>query len=463
MTGKGRQKANKTSLVDETRDMIEGAVGLGRFIRHYEESDYIGGLEDVREYLRGMSTDKRFHFVAAELYEYFIASCYEKIEEVETETEFHSFVESLFADWIHVRQLSGCNAEDTLRLLSNWEQDDSYCLCISPGEAAKAMDRASRKIYKKHLYEKFEQSFVKEPQKDSVDFAQLSWNTRKSASALKDVYCVTKDANAYSKLCEKLETSPRDCENIANIFKEKRNYDAALQWIEKGITQGQQRDWRNQYSYALEGMKIEVLAKVGRKQESMRLMWQRFQDNPCDIYYNELMKYVPSGQKAHWRNKAIKAACGSTLDDGILRLLSDLNEFEKLAQLIVKSDETTMENLFYYDALNVAEKLEEKHKKAAAKLYLALTMNIVKAGRSKAYKYALKYCEKLKILYEETKQQRHWEKLLDYLQGQHSRKYSLMDGLEKVIEGTPVQERNTLQKRVNQRLNKIRQNAPRQS
>jgi hypothetical protein len=35
-----------------------------------------------------------------------------------------------------------------------------------------------------------------------------------------------------------------------------------------------------------------------------------------------------------------------------------------------------------------------------------------------------------------------------------------MDGLEKVIEGTPVQGRNTLQKRVNQRLNKIRQNAP---
>lgn len=454
---KNRQKANKISIVEETRDIIDCAVSPGRFIRHYEEQDYIRELEEAREYLRGMSSDKCFYSAAAELYEYFIASCYEKIEEVDTETDFHYFVESLFADWIHVRQISGCSDEETLRLLSNWEQNDDYCLCIAPGEAAKAMDSTSRKIYKKHLLEKFEQSFAKEPQKHSVDFAQLSWNTRKSASALKDVYCVTKDSHAYIKLCEKLETSPSDCENIANIFKEKRKYDAALQWIEKGITQGQKRDWRNQYSYALEGMKIELLAKVGRKQESTRLVWQKFQDYPCDTYYDELMKYIPNDQKAQWRKKAIKVACGSTLDDGIIRLLSDLKEFEKLAQLIVKSDETILENLFYYDAVNVAEKLEEKHKKAAAKLYLALTMNIVKAGRSKAYKYALKYCEKLKILYGETKQQRHWDELVDYLQGQHGRKYSLMDGLEKVIECTPDQERNTLQKRVNRRLSKIRQ------
>jgi hypothetical protein len=172
------------------------------------------------------------------------------------------------------------------------------------------------------------------------------------------------------------------------------------------------------------------------------------------------MKYVPKGQKTTWREKAIKAACGSTLDNGILRLLSDLKEFEKLAQLIIKSDENVLENIFYYDVVNVAEKLEEKHEKAAAKLYLALIMNIVKSGRSKAYKYALKYCEKLKTLYRETQQWGHWDKLVDYLQKHHGRKYSLMDGLKNIIEGANDPKKTTRQKRVNLRLGKIRQKDP---
>ncbi len=451
------QNVNKIDIVEETRDIIDGAVCPGRFISHYEEYEYIGELEEAREYLRGMSTDKRFYSAATELYEYFIASCYEKIEEIDTETQFHDFVESLFADWIQVRQISGCSGEETLRLLSNWEQDDSYCLCISPGEAAKAMDGTCRKIYKKHLLEQFEQSFAEEPQRDAEDFSGLSWNVRKIASNLKDVYRVTKDASAYVQLCEKLEASPRDCENIANIFKEKRKYDKALAWIEKGLSQEKKRDWRNERSDALEKLKIELLARVGQKEESIRLMWQKFQNYPCDTYYHELMKYIPKDQKTKWQKKAIKAAYGSKLDNGIIRLLSELKEYAKLAQLIIKADENTLESLFYHDAVIVAEKLEKKYKKAAAKLYLALTMDIVKAGRSKAYNYALKYCQKLKILYGETRQQKSWDELVDYFQRNHGRKYSLMNGFKKIDEGVNEQGVNSLQKRVNQRLRKIRQ------
>jgi len=450
------RKVNIISVIEETRDIIECAIDLGCFISHYEEHEYIGRLEEAREYLRGMSTDKQFYSATVELYEYFIACCYEKIEEIDTETDFHYFVESLFSDWIHVRQISGCGAEETLSLLLKWEQTDDYCLCIPSGEAAKAMDRTGRKIYKKYLLGQFEQSFAKESKNGSEEPAELSWNTRKIISDLKEVYCVTKDANAYIKLCEKLEVSPDDCEKIANIFKEKRKYDAALEWAEKGLSLEKKRNWRNQRSYALGDLRIKLLAKVGHKKEAMELVWQKFQDYPCDTCYNELMKYVSQNQQTKWRKKALEVTCRTKLHDGTIYLLYELKEFERLSDLIIKSNEKNLEQLFYYDAVKVAEKLEEKYKIAAAKLYLALTMNIVKAGRSKAYKYALKYCEKLKILYEEAKQKKNWNKLVDYFQQNHSRKYGFMNGFEKIAEGTNDEEENILQKRVNQRLKEIR-------
>ena len=424
-------------------------------MRHYEEYKYINELEEAREYLRGMSTDKRFYSDAVELYEYFIACCYEKIEEVDTETAFHDFVESLFSDWIYVRQISGCDTEDTLDLLLKWEQDDGYGLCISAGEAAKAMDRTGRNIYKKYLLEQFEQSFSKASQNGPKEFSELPWNIREIISNLKDVCCATKDADVYIKLCEKLYFSPSDCEKIVNIFKEKRNYDAALEWVMKGLSQEKKRDWRNEGSYGLDNLRIELLGNIGNKKEAAELAWQKFKKHPCDMYYHELMKYVPQSQKARWRKRAVEMACCSKLDNETICLLFELKEFEKISSLIIKSQEKTLEKLFYYDAVKVAEKLEGIYKTAAAKLYLALTMNIVKAGRSKAYKYALKYCEKLKTLYEEAGQKRKWSQLVQYIQQNHGRKYGFMDGFEKIIEGKNNEE-TSLRKRANQRIREIR-------
>lgn len=455
MKKKTGKKRGAISVVEKTKDIIECAIALGHFVSHYEEYEYINELEEAREYLRGLSTDKRFYSDAVELYEYFIACCYEKIEEVDTETSFHDFVKSLFSDWIYVRQISGCDTEETLDLLLKWEQDDGYGLCISAGEAAKAMDRAGRNCYKKYLLEEFEQSFAKESKKGIKEFSELPWSIRRITSDLKEVCCVTKDANVYIKLCEELYFSPSDCEKIANIFKEKHNYNAALEWVMKGLSQEKKRDWRNEGSYGLDNLRIELLGNIGNKKEAVELAWQKFKKYPCDTYYHELMKYVSQSQKPKWRKKAVETAYYSKLDNGTICLLFELKEFEKLSSLIIKSQGKTLEELFYYHAVKVAEKLERKYKVAAAKLYLSLTMNIVKAGRSKAYKYALRYCEKLKTLYEETGQKKKWRQFVQYIQQNHGRKYSFMDGFEKIVEGINDED-TALRKRVNQRIRKIR-------
>jgi len=453
---KTKKKTKKVSVVDEVKGTIEYAVDLGRFIDHYDEYAYIEELEDAREYVRGLATDKRYCQAAIELYEYFIACCYEKIEEVNTETDFHYFVETLFVDWINARQAADCDAEETLRLLLKWDENDDYCLCISAGDAAKAMDRHGRKIYKQRLLQQFEKAYAKETKDGSNEFNKLSWSTRKPATDLKEVYCVTKDANSYVRLCQTLEPSPCDCENIATIFKDKRKYDIALEWTEKGIKLEKVRDWHNERSHGLAGLKRELLAKVGRKEEALEAAWVKFQDYPSDMGYEELMKYVPRNQRAKWRKKVVETACSAKLDSNIVRLLFELKERGKLSDLIMKSNEKTLEGIFYYDAAKIAEKLERSYKPAAARLYLALTMDIVKAGRSKAYHYAIEYCDKLKTLYEKTGQNKKWIKLIDYFRQNHNRKRSLMNSFEAIIDGDKRKDENTLRQPANKRLKKIR-------
>jgi hypothetical protein len=51
----------------------------------------------------------------------------------------------------------------------------------------------------------------------------------------------SKDTHAYLALCERTGTTPKDCENIANIYKVKRKYQDALNWDEKGLKYGKNK------------------------------------------------------------------------------------------------------------------------------------------------------------------------------------------------------------------------------
>ncbi len=122
----------------------------------------------------------------------------------------------------------------------------------------------------------------------------------------------------------------------------------------------------------------------------------------------------------------------------------------------MKFEEAIFGGLYYYEPLKTAEKGERGYNPAAARLYLALTMDIVKAGRSKAYHYAIEYCDKLKTLYEKTGQNKEWKKLIDYFRQNHNRKRGFMNSFEEIVDGEKRKDENTLQQRASKRLKKIR-------
>ena len=116
MTRKGRGK----------RDPIEGdievALNPGAFIPGRACSSFVTDLRRVAtkvEKVNGTNPAR-----AVELYETFLAGCYEKAHELDDSSgSFREFVGDLFCAWIKARQAAGADPNDTAARLLAWMDD----------------------------------------------------------------------------------------------------------------------------------------------------------------------------------------------------------------------------------------------------------------------------------------------------------------------------------------------------
>ena len=130
------------------------------------------------------------------------------------------------------------------------------------------------------------------------------------------------------------------------------------------------RDWHNEDSYSLEGLKPEILRKLGRKEDALASAWADFQEDPNELSYAELMRYVPRGEKSAWHKRAMAAADKAGLGD-FLSLCVKAKEWQRLAGRVhsAKSAELEIEPLLHRAG---GQRFGEEKALAAAKLYRAL-------------------------------------------------------------------------------------------
>ncbi|MFO1500658.1 MAG: hypothetical protein U1G07_20120 [Verrucomicrobiota bacterium] len=188
---------------------------------------------------------------------------------------------------------------------------------------------------------------------------------RLPALSLKEICEALGDVAGYTRLCERLGFSPRDCEHLAKMEISRRHWARALECVEKGIALTSTRNWHNEAAYGLEQLRPDILHHLGRKEDALALAWGDFEKNPNEFAYEQLMHYVPKEQKAAWQEQAMAAADKA-----------DLGEF---VSLCVKAKE--WESLSHYCTEPAARAWRDAL--AAAKLYRAMGLRIVNAGKSK--------------------------------------------------------------------------------
>jgi len=419
-------------------DPLIGEIGSelvpGQFFRRDEVSDLVTNLDRMGEKLETLVKAGEAAR-AVRLYEIMLSGVYAKIEEADDECDLSMLFHRLACGWIRARQAAGLPGEETIRQLLNWMKNDHYGFCFEiEKEVIKALDRKGRQLFIGHFQQLVEKALPAPANGSPKAIFDYENDVRLPAISLKEIYQSLGDAPAYAALCGQLGFSPRDCEQMAEMESAKKHWAAALEWVEKGIALEPARNWHNESSYSLKGLKPEILRHLGRKGDALALAWSEFQENPGEFTYGNLMRYAPGSDKAAWHERAMAAAAGASLGK-FISLCVKTKEWERLSQRVHSAKPVELEALSHYCTEPAAKALAKKDPLAAAKLYRALALRILSAGKSKYYDAALDHFEKARNLYCGAGQIPDWEALAGTVRTAHSRKRGFLAAFEQIASG----------------------------
>ena len=365
------------------------------------------------------------------------------------------FFEDLFVSWIDARQKTGCAAEETVSQILNWMEHDEYGFCCGiQKRVTQVLNKEGFALFKGYFERQLESAFTpfrNEPPKFIHDYPR---GVSASVRTLKDICVAQKDVRSYLALCEKIAPSPRDCENIANLYKSKRRFTDALAWVERGLDLEPQRQWGNQSSCSLYHIREDLLGKVGRKQDAFESVWAEFQDYPSLFRYTDLMKYVSGKDTPNWHDKALATAKTASLS-AFIEICTQTKEWDVLGAHIEAIPRTEIDDLSHFVTEDAAKGLANRHAAAACKIYCALGMRILKGGKSKYYRQALASFRKAKWLSAKARRDNVWQDVVSEIRQDHPRKYGFITELEKVVAGMPCESSETLEERAKKRWKRL--------
>jgi hypothetical protein len=262
---------------------MERALRLGVFIDYGAAWSFVTQLEEVAEQIAQFLPEESER--AVELYETFIAGCYEKAEEIDDSSGNQGmFVEDLFCGWIKARQAAHADGEKTAERLLGWMDKDDYGFCYQlEREAVKVLNRNGLSHFASQVQKHFDAA--RRPSKHSNEDGHTQQNTsyrqRYWGEVLKTIYAAQRNVDAYVALCQETELLPVDCEIIAGMLQARRKPEQALEWVERGLDLENQHPGGRGSSYKLNEMKRKLLDKLGQSDKALASAWTEFEKFPC--------------------------------------------------------------------------------------------------------------------------------------------------------------------------------------
>ena len=417
------------------RDPIEGAIESalqpGHFIAWDQESAFVAGLEEVEHAIAMLAGSDAPRAVC--LYEAFIAACYLKADEIDSEWEFARFITELADGWIRSRHARGADQGETARILLSWIDRDDYGFLNDLGsDAAKVLDTAGLTAFEKEVRTRFEKARGNE-KGDSHSHLGDRW-----AQTLKSIYTQQGSVEKYLDVAEQTGLMPADCAGIAAMLETQRKPDDALAWVERGIEMETSHAFTASSGHSLAGMRRVLLKQLGCGQEALESAWADFEKRPGTFAYEELMRYVPNPDHSAWHEKAMTAAEHGDLASRI-DLWLKMGETARLAKRLEGTSDLELERLSHYVTEPAAKALAEAHPAVAARVFRALCMRTLKAAKSKYYSAALAHLEEVRRCYLTAGLDHRWEALALEIRRDHFRKYSFMPGFNAIIAGKSAQ------------------------
>ena len=425
----GTPSPGRRKQIDPFEQAIEAALSPGRFISYKDSWSFVNDVQDIANDIEKIIQNEPER--AARLFETFIAACHEKADEIDDSSgNFGMLVEDLFRGWLKARQAANSDPGETARALLSWMEDDPYGFCHDLDRVAvKVLDKKGLEAFVCLIRSKFETALTLKEKRPG--YAHLMWGR-----TLKTLLAAQRNVDAYIALCEQTELEVKDCQAIAEIYRSRRRPEDALSWVERGLEIARSGNRRTFGEHDLREMKRVLLAKLDRPEDALQSAWSEFKAYPSTFTYKELMRYVPAKEKRAWHQKAMEASEKGNLSSQI-ELWLEKKEGDRLALRLRRATDEELENLSHYRTEPLARKLERSHPDISARLYRALCMRIVNAGKSKYYDAALDNIEQAKKCYAKAGLDADWQAVVADVRARHFRKKGFMAGFEDIVAGAP--------------------------
>jgi hypothetical protein len=406
--------------------MIESALQPWRFIDWKQGASFLQGIYEAEHKIEALVPGNPER--AACLYETLIAGCNLKANEIDdSDGEFGTSVGSILCGWIKTRQAAGADADKTAETLLSWMENDDYGFCSDlKSEAAKVLDRAGLASFERVVRVRFESACLK-PEERVGGYYRDSWG-----QVLRSIYVRQRNIEKYLALTAQTSLTQADCEAVATIFQAKRKPDEALAWLERGIEMGKSGSSLSVEGYRLPRLRRELLAKLGRGNEALDSAWTGFLADPGKSTYDELLSYVPKAERASWHEKAMKASEQANLSS-LIELWLSVKEIGRLVDRLNRASDRELEGLSHYATEPAAKRLERTHPAIAAKVFRALCVRILNAGKSRYYDAALANIKAARKCYLAAGLNEMWRKTSAEIRRDHYRKHGFMPGFEAIV------------------------------
>ena len=423
---------SKRKQIDPIEKAIETALSPGRFVSYDAAWSFIDDVRDVDRDIEKIIKQEPLR--AATLYEIFIAACHEKAEEIDDSSgNFGMLVEDLFRGWIKARQAADSDRDETAKSLLSWMEDDPYGFCHDlDREVVNVLDKKGLEAFVLQVRSKFELTAKQgENAKHFSGYASIRWD-----KTLKTLLAGQRNVDAYITLCEQTDLNAKDCAVIAGMYRRRKRPEDALLWVERGLEMSSS-DSRGFYANSeLHELKRELLKALGRPEDALQSAWSAFESHPSTFTHKELMRYVPPKAKKAWHQKAMQASENGDLPDQI-DLWVENKERDRLVSRLSKVADKELEALSHYRTEPLARQLTRSHPDIAGRIYRALCMRIVNAGKSRYYDAALDNIAHAKKCYAKAGLDTDWQAIVADVRERHSRKRGFMAGFEDIVAGVP--------------------------
>ena len=413
---------------DPMENVIESALQPGRFIDWKQGHSFTHGLSKVEHDIEAIvaSNPER----AAYLYETLVAACNMKADEIDdSDGKFGMIVGNLLCGWIKARQAAAADADVTAKTLLSWMEKDDYGFCSGlKSDAAKVLDRTGLASFERAVRAHFESTCLK-PEERVGGYYRDFWG-----QVLRSVYAQQRNIEKYLALIARTSPTQADCEAMATIFQAKRKPDEALVWLERGIEMDKSGSSLSVESYRLPKLRRQLLAKLGRESEALDSAWAAFLANPSKFTFDELFSYVPKAEHASWHEKAMAASERASLST-LIELWLSVKEIERLADRLNRASDRELEGLSHYTTEPAAKRLVRTHPATAAKVFRALCVRVLNAGKSKYYDAALANIEAARKCWLAAGLDELWRRTSTEIRREHHRKSGFMPRFEEIVAG----------------------------